>query len=201
VDWLGGLQVPEGGVGPFSRQRSHLEPGDQLNLGADGRASEYTVPWFAVDQGPDKLYVGLMWSGAWGGYVRRMDDSLRISVGLPGTITTVEPGVALETPHLFFGVASGPDPDVAACLRPFLRDTLRRGRGWDPLVTYNTWFAYGTHVSEDVVLRELDANAALGTELFVLDAGWYPGQHDFWDFTPGFRTASASLATKLGTRG
>jgi alpha-galactosidase len=185
VDWLTGLQVPEGSGGPFSRQHSDLQPGDQLNLGANGRSSEYTVPWFAVDEGPDKLYAGIMWSGAWGAYVRRLDEGLRLSIGLPATVTTVEPGTTLETPHFFFGVAPGPNADAAASLRPFLRETLRHGRGWDPLVTYNTWFAYGTHVTEDVVMKELEANAALGTELFVLDAGWYPGHHDYWEFSGG----------------
>ncbi len=184
VDWLTGLQVPEGSA-PFSRQRSSLQIGDQVNLGASGRSSEFTVPWLAVDQGPDKLYAGLMWSGAWAGYIRRLDDGMRLSLGLPATVTTVQPGETLETPRFFFGIAPGPGADVAASMRPFLRETLRRGRGWDPVVTYNTWFAYGTHVSEDVVMKELRANAELGTELFVLDAGWYPGQHDYWEFSEG----------------
>jgi alpha-galactosidase len=185
VDWLTGLQVPEGAGGPFTRQRTHLEPGDQLKLGAHGRSSEFTVPWFAVAQGQDTLYVGLMWSGAWGASVARQEGELRVTVGLPATVTTVTPGVALDTPHLFFGVAQGPSEDVAESLSPFLRQTLRRGRDWDPLVTYNTWFAYGTHVDEEIVLDELRANAALGTELFVLDAGWYPGSQDYWDFASG----------------
>ncbi|MDO8834954.1 MAG: alpha-galactosidase, partial [Vicinamibacterales bacterium] len=185
VDWLSGLHPPEGAGGSFTRQRAHLEPGDELNLGAQGRSSEFTVPWFAIEQGADKLYVGLMWSGAWGASLIRQDSHLRVSVGLPATVTTVTPDAALETPHLFFGVASGPSPDVAESLRPFLRQSLRGGRDWDPLVAYNTWFAYGTRVDEDIVLDELRANAALGTELFVLDAGWYPGSHDIWDFTTG----------------
>ncbi len=184
VDWLTGLQAPEAG-GSFTRQRAHLEPGDQLNLGAQGRSSEFTVPWFAIDQGPDKLYVGLMWSGAWGAFLTRQEGQIRVSVGLPGTVTTVTSDAPLETPHLFFGVAAGPAPDAAESLRPFLRQTLRRGRDWDPLVTYNTWFAHGTRVDEDTVLNELRANAALGTELFVIDAGWYPGGQDIWDFTTG----------------
>jgi alpha-galactosidase len=74
---------------------------------------------------------------------------------------------------------------VAAALRPFLRETLRRGRGWDPLVTANTWYPFGTDVSAATVVDELAAHARLGAELYVLDAGWYPGRGEHWSFSSG----------------
>src|SRR5262249_51242857 len=52
---------------------------------------------------------------------------------------------------------------------------IRAGRSLAPLVTYNTWFAYGTRIDETSMMREIDGNASLGVELFVLDAGWYAG--------------------------
>ncbi len=185
VDWLTGLHAPGGNAGPFTRQRTHLEPGDALVLGAAGRSSEYAVPWLAIDQGPDKLYVGLLWSGAWGVEVRRLEASVRVSAGLPANVTELAPGQSLDTPHLYLGVARGPEADVAAALRPFLRETLRHGRGWDPLVTANTWYAFGTQVTAAAVVDELAAHARLGAELFVLDAGWYAGRGERWDFTSG----------------
>jgi len=42
-------------------------------------------------------------------------------------------------------------------------------------VTYNTWFAYGTEIDDTSMRAEMDHAAALGVELFVIDAGWYPG--------------------------
>src|SRR6185503_8000119 len=53
--------------------------------------------------------------------------------------------------------------------------------------TYNTWFTYGTRIDERTMREEMDAAAALGTELFVVDAGWYvgAGRDAVEDFTSG----------------
>jgi len=184
VDWLSGLQATEDSE-PFTRKRVRLNAGDYLKLGAEGRSSEYTVPWFAVRHHDDVLYAGLMWSGAWGATLARDEDRMVIRAGLPATVTQVGVGAPLETPHLFFGASAATDAAVSWSLQAFLRD-IRQGRGWDPLVTYNTWFAHGTRIDEDLISNELARNAAIGTELFVLDAGWYPGNpDDRFDFTTG----------------
>jgi alpha-galactosidase len=186
IRWLTGLDASE--RESFTRQTTSLEPGQSLSLGGTGRSSERVVPWFTIDQGIDALYVGVMWSGEWSADLDREEDTLHVSVGLPTTVTTVVAGTPLETPHIFFGVARGPVADVAASMRPFLRDVVRQGRGWEPLVTYNTWFAYGTDINDTVIRREMVSNAQLGTELFVVDAGWYPGAKDVSDFTSGLGT-------------
>ena len=59
---------------------------------------------------------------------------------------------------------------------------IRHGRPFQPLVTYNTWFAYGTRVDEDAMVAEIDRAASLGVELFVMDAGWYLGAGETSDF-------------------
>jgi alpha-galactosidase len=55
------------------------------------------------------------------------------------------------------------------------------------LVTYNTWFAHGTTIDEESVRGEMLRAAALGVELFVVDAGWYKGAGTAgrWDFDSG----------------
>ena len=53
---------------------------------------------------------------------------------------------------------------------------IRQDRALAPLVTYNTWFAYGTNVDEASMRVEIGQAAALGAELFVVDAGWYASQ-------------------------
>src|SRR4029077_3151719 len=52
---------------------------------------------------------------------------------------------------------------------------------------YNTWFLYGTEIDEDLMIAEMDRAAALGIELFVVDAGWYvgAGEADRFDFSSG----------------
>jgi len=62
-----------------------------------------------------------------------------------------------------------------AALRSYIMDGLRGGRPILPLVTYNTWFAYGTGIEETSMRAEMAHAAALGVELFVIDAGWYAG--------------------------
>jgi alpha-galactosidase len=183
IHWLTGLQATEGES--FTLQTTALGSGQALRLGATGRSSERVVPWFTIDEGVDTFYAGIEWSGEWSAQLDCEDDNLKVAIGLPTTATTVVAGTPLETPHVFLGVARGPAPDVAASLRSFLRDALRQGRGWEPLVTFNTWFAYGTSIDENTIRRELAANARIGTELFVVDAGWYPGAKDVGDFTSG----------------
>jgi alpha-galactosidase len=52
---------------------------------------------------------------------------------------------------------------------------IRQGRPLTPIVTYNTWFAYGTDIDDASMRQEMDRAASMGAELFVIDAGWYAG--------------------------
>ncbi|MEW5984039.1 MAG: alpha-galactosidase [Acidobacteriota bacterium] len=189
VEWLTGLKPREGTPGPFTVNRTTMGLADVIGFGSDGRSSTYNVPWFAVDWETDKFFAGLMWSGSWSAQIERRESGLRVTMGLPTTTTTVSGDRGVETPHMFLGVARGPEMDVAEALRGFVTAGVRFGRGFDPLVTYNTWYAYGVHIDEAIVLREMKKAAGLGVELFVVDAGWYPtGDVESWDFLPGLGT-------------
>jgi alpha-galactosidase len=63
-------------------------------------------------------------------------------------------------------------------------------------VTYNTWFVYGTAFNEALMENEMTAAAAMGVELFVVDAGWYPGAgaSGVADFTSGLGNFTADPA-------
>ena len=68
VRWLMGLQDDNADIEhdtAFTLQQRTLKVGDHLALGAQRRASEQAVPWFAIDGAPDEFYAALMWSGAW----------------------------------------------------------------------------------------------------------------------------------------
>jgi alpha-galactosidase len=144
-----------------------------LTLGATGRASEQTVPWFGVDGAKDEFYAALMWSGAWSLTLSRQAGAMRVSFGLAPMTTTVRTSV--EGAHVVFGAAPGGLSDASAALRSYVLGGIRGGRPLQPLVTYNTWFAYGTEIDESTLEAEMDRVAALGVELFVVDAGWYEG--------------------------
>ena len=187
VRWLGGLH------GDFAGGDSDVEdafvfaehdfaPGERLELGSEGRSSEQFVPFFLVDDGRDEFFGGLMWSGSWRASLERAADRLRVSVSFPGVGTSVTPSKPFELPHTFFGVAAKATTDETGALRQFVLQGIRHGRPFQPLVTYNTWFSYGTRVREDAMVAEIDRAAALGIELFVLDAGWYRGAGETGDF-------------------
>ena len=111
---------------------------------------------------------------SWNISVERLDDRLQAIV-VPGLSPTVGLDHPLELPHAFFGVTSHTTATVSGALRQFVLKGLRHGRPFQPLVTYNTWFAYGTSITEKLMNDEIDRAAALGVELFVVDAGWYVG--------------------------
>ena len=176
IRWLNGLQGSAADVrndAAFSLQQRTLANGESLKLGAQGRSSEQTVPWFAIDGAEDEFFAALMWSGAWSLDVSRARMGLEVSFGLaPMSRAANQP---FDGPHVVFGAAHGNLSAASAALRSYVVNGIRAGRPLIPLVTYNTWFAYGTAISESSIRGAMDRAAALGAELFVLDAGWYPG--------------------------
>ena len=188
LHWLNGLQGDDASTSrdaAFTRQERVLSTGQRLLLGAAGRSSEQTVPWFAVDSGADVFYAGLLWSGAWSLIAERQSSGLNVTMGLASMTTSL--ASPIEGPHAFFGVTRGDLPDASAALRTFILRSLRRNRPFDALVTYNPWFAYGVEIDEESMRAEIDGASALGAELFVLDAGWYAGagRNGAGDFTSG----------------
>ncbi len=176
VHWVNGLQgdgVEEARDSAFTLQQRALTSGERLTLGATGRSSEQTVPWFAVDSGREEFYAGLLWSGAWSLVAARNGDSLDLRLGLPSMSTSVSAPV--DGPHAFFGVTPGGLGHTSAALRRFIVHNLRGDRSFNPRVTYNTWFAYGVQIDESSMRAEIDGAAGLGAERFVVDAGWYVG--------------------------
>ena len=187
VRWLGGLRGDFAGSDSavedaFVFAEHDLDPGERLELGSDDRSSEQFVPFFLVDDGRDEFFGGLMWSGSWRAAFERVSDRVAITVSFPGVVTSVTPAKPFEFPHTFFGVAAKATTDETGALRQFVLHGIRHGRPFRPLVTYNTWFMYGTRVNEEIMVAEIDRAAALGIELVVMDAGWYLGAGETGDF-------------------
>lgn len=174
----------------FSLQRAVLDNGRRLDLDERNRSSEQFVPIVAADlHGGDEsaeFFGGLMWSGSWRISAQALADrQMRLTAGFPRVSTTVDSARPLETPHGFFGLTAGGRSEVSAALRSFAVDGLRGGRPFRPLVTGNTWFSYGTEISQQAMMDEMLDAAAVGIELFVIDAGWYAGVGRGNDFEPG----------------
>jgi alpha-galactosidase len=191
IRWLNGLQGDDPQTirdEAFTIHQRQLAAGERLSLGATGRSSETTVPWFSIDGGADQFFAGLMWSGAWSLIASRTSSGLDLTLGLAPMSTSVT--AAIDTPHAFFGVVRGTAADVPASLRAFIVQGIRGGQAFPALATYNTWFAYGVEIDETIVREEIDGAARLGAELFVVDAGWYAGAGRLGsdDFTSGLGT-------------
>ncbi len=191
LHWITGLQGDDPnapGDTAFTLRQRALEVGERVSLGAEGRSSEHTVPWFAIDGGEDEFFAGLMWSGAWSLNAVRSSAGIDLTLGLAPMSTSA--ASAVDGPHAFFGLVRGGVSNASAALRTFVIQGIRGGRSLDAFVTYNTWFAYGVAIDEATIREEIDGAAALGAELFVVDAGWYAGagRGGVSDFSSGLGT-------------
>jgi alpha-galactosidase len=186
--WINGLQGSAADVrndAAFTLQQRTLDNGEVLTLGAEGRSSERTVPWFVVDGEKDEFFATLLWSGSWSLSITRGRTGLEMSFGL-GAMTTA-PSEPFDGPHVVFGAVPGRLSNATAALRSYIVNGVREGRPLTPLVTYNTWFAYATQIDEHSMRAQMERTAPLGVELFVIDAGWYErsGSQGPLDFSAG----------------
>jgi len=190
VRWINGLRgetSTDPGSSTFDIQGGDVGEDTHIEIGSTRRSSEAFVPIIFADNDDGRFYGGVIWSGAWRMTVDRMGDTLTIKADFPDISIAVSENKPVEFPHSFFGlVGSYPGLDATA-IRRFIMRGIRQGRPFQPLVTYNTWFARGTRLFESEMAQEMERAAGLGVELFVLDAGWYRGTGiaDQWDFTSG----------------
>jgi alpha-galactosidase len=188
--WVNGLEAAAQDGGPFTRRHARLERGERIELNERDRSSEQAVPVFWMDGHAGALFAGIAWSGAWSATVSQPGTVAQVRISLGALATTVRGSRALQTPRAFFGVAPSGVSTVSRELAAYVRHGIRRGRPLRARVTYNTWFAYGVHTDEESMREEMAHAADLGVELFVLDAGWYPGGSQTADFTTGLGTWS-----------
>jgi alpha-galactosidase len=158
----------------FAQRQQTLSVGDSLTLGGRNRSSEQVIPWLAVDGQGDEWFAGLMWSGAWTLTVQRTSSGDQVDWGL-GPMTTSVGATPVEGPHVLVGVARGSTAEASQTIKTFIVNGIRNGQPLVPLVTYNTWYSYGTSIDDTSLRGEMDRAAALGAEIFVVDAGWYSG--------------------------
>jgi alpha-galactosidase len=183
--WIRGINTPDEDGGPFTLASGELEDGQVFEIGSDRRSSENHLPWFGVSVEDAQFFGSLIWNGQWRFVAERHGDVAQVRLGLPAFTTSLGPGASLETPHAIFGITNNEVPETSMALRSFIDKRLRRGRALPARVSYNSWYSYGTFVDEASMLAEMEMSAALGVELFVVDAGWWLGINtdDPGDFT------------------
>ncbi len=147
------------------------------------------IPYFLVER-PEGArsgwYVGIEFSGRTHLTLVRKSNSLRGEVGLnpnPGPFRTrLRPGESFETPPIFLGATTGGPDQTANVLRRWVREVLTNPTTWQdphyPLTVNNSWGG-GMNVNEQIAQRMIRDAAALGFEMFHLDAGWFRGVGDW----------------------
>lgn len=162
------------------------------------------IPWLLVDepQGARRgWYLGIEFSGRTRITLARDRSAVRGDAGLnplPGPYRTrLDPGATYETPTIFVGAFSGGPEGAGNLLRRWVRRVLGHAQTLRdpsyPLMVTNSWGS-GMAVDEGLARQMIEDGAALGLEMFHLDAGWFRGVGDWQPDPERFPHGLASLA-------
>ena len=153
-------------------------------------------------------YLGIESSARTRITLRRAGDSLAVEAGLnpePGPYRTrLAPGSHFTTPPVFVGSARGGADGAGNVLRRWVRRVLNHARIIDapgyPLLVSNSWGS-GMAVDAPLARRMIDDAAALGLEMYHLDAGWFRDVGDWQADARKFPDGIASIADYAHGRG
>ena len=163
------------------------------------------IPYMLVRSPADTAttgwYLGVEFSGRVAMQLQRRGDMLEGRAGLdpePGPFRTrLLPGASFTTPTVFLGASRGSVDDAGNVLRRWVRRVLNDPRTLRdpayPLLTNNSWGS-GMAIDESQARRMIDDSAALGFEMFHLDAGWFRGVGDWVPDPAKFPHGLAALA-------
>lgn len=169
------------------------------------------IPYTAVfrsDAESSGWFAGIEFSGRTRIALHRTAHLLASQLGLDPTpgpaLTRLAPGGSFTAPTVFLGaVAGGPD-GAANQLRPWVRAVLGSPRTWAdpqyPLVVNNSW-GVGMGIDEFAAHAMIADSAALGFEMFHLDAGWFRGVGDWYPNPAKFPHGLAALADDAHAHG
>jgi hypothetical protein len=165
-----------------------------------GRSTPYAevqemIPWISIQDaaGSAGFYLGIEFSGRVGIDVRAAGQPLQLAIvaGLDASDrefrSRLADGERFVTPTVFIGCYRGDVDDGANRLHRFVETHLRPSVSdvRYPLIVNNSWGS-GMAVDETLARRMIDDSAALGVELFHIDAGWFRAVGDWHPDTRKF---------------
>jgi len=204
----------EKGGGQPSEAGTHMEPvraGYQFH----GHSTPYAensemIPWLCLQDkdGPAGVYLGIEFSGRVGFSVSGAGEPLNVSVsaGLdpaePDFRSRLKDGERWATPVVFVGCYRGDVDAGANRLHRFVANYLRPpvSDARYPLVVNNSWGS-GMAVDETLARHMIDDSAALGVELFHIDAGWFRGVGDYYPDPRKFPRGLAAVSDYAHAKG
>lgn len=186
LGWQTGLETPDAAGGPFSARSQRMNDGARSVFGSETLSSRSALPWFTLTGDGDRVTVALAWSGTWQADVQGTAAGTLVDLGLPNSAVVVRQGRTQDFPHGLIGLTADTAGEEGRAFAGWLA-SRRGGRPFPALATYNSWFQYGIEINDSLMRQEIDEYAALGGELFELDAGWYPplNAENRFDFTAG----------------
>jgi alpha-galactosidase len=156
-------------------QRTELVDWSALKLeGAKGRSANRDLPIFLVTDEEDRRGVAYV-AGYMGNVVstilREQDyASVSVSMGVRDLCLRIPPGETVPVGSVLVLPYEGNADAGANALRRVLREHVCPPSS--PKVVYDHWFGIERHFDEALLLKELDVQARIGTEVFVVDAAW-----------------------------
>ena len=204
----------EKGAGRPSDAGTHREPINEAYQ-FKGRSTPYAegiemIPWIAIQDttGSAGVYFGIEFSGRVGFDVSAAGNPLTVSItaGLDPSErefrSRLADGERFVTPTVFVGCYRDGVDDGANCLHRFVAAHLRP-RVSDPrypLIVNNSWGS-GMAVDEPLARHMIDDSAALGVELFHIDAGWFHTVGDWHADTKKFPHGLAPVSDYVHSKG
>jgi alpha-galactosidase len=143
-----------------------------------GRSSGHTKPyWFLFNTKTKQgLAVALAYSGNWRVEIKSQGQKVSFHLDtLPGGLKVFDKIGGLPIPGALISEFTGSWDYGSQPIVRFIRANLERdlGRDW-PWVQYNNWYgSQNGHATEQTLRAVIAKAAAVGCELFTLDAGWY----------------------------
>lgn len=184
--WQRGLETPDSEGGPFTVRTRRLDDGVAEAFGSETLSSRQYLPWFTLGGNGDRVTAALAWSGTWQAALHGTATGTQVDLGVVRAVVGVAAGQRFEGPHGLIAITADAPGEEARAMAAWFA-ARRHGRAYPAYVTYNSWFQFGIRIDDALMRREMDLVAALGGELFELDAGWYPPLNatDRFDFTAG----------------
>jgi len=185
-DWWPFLRYVPSTVGVYPE----YEDGRKLELGGAYPSSRRDLPFFNIETPKSRgVIVSVGWTGSWAGQITVDDSELTARFGLKETHFALHPGDRVRTTRILLLFWEGRRLHGQNMLRQLLHRHYipkLKGEPQKPLVSVNTGFAY--HGDGDFLSQANEKNlspliqpfAQLGTEVFVVDAGWYPGSEQMF---------------------
>lgn len=161
------------------------EDGRELELGSAYPSSRRHLPFFNVETPEQRgVIVGVGWTGTWAARLGAKGNELTARVGLKETHFILHPGERVRTSRILLLFWEGKRLHGQNMLRSILHKHYipkLKGKERTPMVSVNACFTYNgqgdflTQANEKNLLPLVKPAARLGAEVFIVDAGWYPG--------------------------